>query len=585
MLLAWFVPALAGALINEVVYDPADSDGNNEWIELCHDGGATISLAGWTLEAGGASFGVCYEFTGGTLAAGEYLVIGGGGVADVLTDFGNASSGGLQNGGSESDGIRLVDPDGDVVDTLIYDGPNSNGLPDDRGRTTDAPYAVDVSAGHSLGRWPDCTDSDDAGADFVDYEVPSPGAPNADPGGDDTGDPGDDTGDPVGPADCAGADGVRVNEFATATGVEWVELYNAGSGTVALEGWELAYALSGDYDTVALPAASLPAGGWVVIGSPGAPVRDIELALDLGNSKGALQIRCDGAALDTVVYGSENSGGYTEDDGTVATSLAPAPGTATSVGRVPDGVDTDVSGADFQVIDPPTPGAGGPRCEPGATTVKVNELYFDPPSTDDGNEWVELYNAGSTELVLDGYALQTATSTWGTDYTFPAGTTLAPGAFLVIGGTGVAEADVVAESLSLGNASTSGDGVRLLDCEGAPVDVVLYGEGAAEAELTADGGFTGLAAAVAEYALGRAEDGVDTDDAADWRALAVPTPGAPNDAGGDGDDTGDSPKPGGCGGGRPDAGRPDGAGCATVLPLGGWEALALALAAARRRRR
>lgn len=575
MIVALLAPALAGVLINEVLYDSdASSDGNHEWVELCNDGGSAVDLSGWVLEAGGSTFGECYTFGSASIPAGGYLVIGGGVDVDHATDFGNASSGGLQNGGSESDGVRLLDDAGNVVDTLIYDGPNTNGLVDDAGRTTDAPYAPDAGAGQSLARANDCgPDTDDSSVDFVVDDSPTPGAAN-DSGG------GEDTGPPAGEADCTDADAVRINEFSTATGQEWVELYNAGGTALDLTAWVLAYAKSSSFTEVEVPTATLPAEGWLTVGVAGS---DVVVSMDLGNSAGALELRCNGERVDTVIYGS-NGGGFAEDDGTVPASGASAPGEGESAGRVPDGDDSDVSAADFVVLDPPTPSDANPRCEPGNTALKINEFLPDPASTDDGSEWVEIYNGGDTEAVLDGYAIQTATSEWGTDYSFPGGTTLAPGEFLVVGGANVSEADLVADGLSLGNAGSSGDGLRLLDCDGVPVDVVIYGNAAAETALTADGGFDGLAPTDGEVSTGRVEDGVDSDDASDWQLFLPPTPGAPNAS--DGSENSDGDAGGGCGGcGGPKAERPrvDRPTGSALLPVGVFGAF-LGAAALRRRR-
>lgn len=746
MILALFVPALSGVLLNEVLYDSsASSDGNNEWIELCYDASSgSVDLSGWVIEAGGTTFGECYEFpSGATIAAGAYLVVGGGVSVDYSSDFGNASSGGLQNGGSESDGVRLLNASGDVVDTLIYDSPDTNGLEDDEGRTTDAPGAADVSAGSSLARITDCGgDTNDSSVDFAEDRSPTPGAANDlgggdTGGGDDTGggtgtvtcadsvrinefatatggewvelhnpdrvelagwtlqftassttfkeatltggsdlyllvtdadasgdsfegfgnangalqlwcggvrrdtvlygkndsgfdeddgyvptsdevadDPGsgesagrspdgvdtqrsgadfvvfesptpgaangeggpDDTGDPT-TADCTGADRVRINEFAVATGGEWVEVYVPAGVTVDLSGWTLAYAKSSSFTEVQITGGSATGEAWIVLGTQTANGGAVAEALDFGNTSGAIELRC-GSDRDTVIYGA-NGGGFTEDDGTVPAEGADAPGDGESAGRVPDGEDTDLSAIDFAVIDPPTPGAANPSCEPGNPDVKINEFIADPASTDDGSEWVELYNAGTEPAVLDGYTLETATSSWGADFSFPAGTTLFPGELVVVGGANVSEADFVADSLSLGNASSSGDGLRLVDCDGQPVDVVLYGSGAAEAELTADGGFVGLAPMDAEVSTGRIDDGADTDDAADWQLFLPATPGELNQSGGD--DPGEEPGGGCCGGQkttRPGLDRPT---TAWLAPFGLFGGLFTAAALRRRR--
>ena len=57
-----------------------------------------------------------------------------------------------------------------------------------------------------------------------------------------------------------------------------------------------------------------------------------------------------------------------------------------------------------------------------------------PPGSEVGREWVELFNVGPDAKSLAGFQLQTAKPAgWDNVFTFPAGTTLAPGDFMVVG--------------------------------------------------------------------------------------------------------------------------------------------------------
>ena len=57
-----------------------------------------------------------------------------------------------------------------------------------------------------------------------------------------------------------------------------------------------------------------------------------------------------------------------------------------------------------------------------------------PPGSEAGREWVELFNAGSGAKSLAGFRLQTALPAgWTNVFTFPSGTSLGPGDFLVVG--------------------------------------------------------------------------------------------------------------------------------------------------------
>ena len=61
--------------------------------------------------------------------------------------------------------------------------------------------------------------------------------------------------------------------------------------------------------------------------------------------------------VDTVIYGPNNSDGFEDDTGAVTSSVAPEPASGESVGRLPDGSDTDACGVDFVAFTTPTPGS------------------------------------------------------------------------------------------------------------------------------------------------------------------------------------------------------------------------------------
>lgn len=122
----------------------------------------------------------------------------------------------------------------------------------------------------------------------------------------------------------------------------------------------------------------------------------------------------------------------------------------------------------------------------------VTELLPNPSGTgnDDNNEFIELYNPNDIPFSLDGFVLQTGTTTKHS-YTFPAGTSLAPG-------YGV----FYAEDTNLAMSNTSGQ-ARLLD-----------GGGQVIAETSAyDGADDGVAWAMV--------DGL-------WQWTTSPTPGTAN---------------------------------------------------------
>ncbi|MCF7731813.1 MAG: lamin tail domain-containing protein [Akkermansiaceae bacterium] len=77
-------------------------------------------------------------------------------------------------------------------------------------------------------------------------------------------------------------------------------------------------------------------------------------------------------------------------------------------------------------------GPGHTRDAPNApsarnTNIIINEIMYDPPSDARTGEFVELYNRGSAAVDLGGWSFVE-----GIDFTFPTGTTLGPGAYLVV---------------------------------------------------------------------------------------------------------------------------------------------------------
>jgi hypothetical protein len=561
----------SGVVINEFFSDPPSTDDGAEWLELVNTSSGTVDLSGWVIAAGTSTFGESEPFPAGTeLRGGRYLVIGqpppkGGSPlaeADFLLDgwsLGNASS--------DADGLQLRDCQGGVADTVIYGGPDDDGWVGDRGDLTYAP----VDSGASTGRIPDGRDTDVCEDDFEVLPFATPGTANDGP-----------------PQTCGGAEsGFVVNEIypdpdGSDTGFEWVELLHAGSQPIDLAGWSLAMGTSSLAAKHTWKSGTLRPGDRILVGA--AYVTDADIVVDslsLGNASSSSDIvailDCKGFPADTLVYGEPNDDGFVDDTGRVATRLAPVAGSASALQRAIDGRDTDDNAVDWVVTTEPSPGAPNPRvepvkCEPSTGGVVINELVPDPDGADEGYEWVELHNPGSSAVSVAGWALSFGTSDFDSkQVVFPGGTELAAGAYFVVGGEAVEAADLVA-AFSIGN-GTETDGARLFDCEGSTVDTVLYGDAPNLDNMPDDAGdvVDPYADPGSNDAVARAEDGVDTDSAADWKIVGLPTPGESNvrDLGDLEDPLADAP---GTGCGRkdpPDAGTgpqpsdPDG-GCSTA---------------------
>lgn len=532
----------SGVVINEVVVNPDGDDRDQEWIELFNASDAPVDVSGWSIRWGTSSFSNEEMLGSETLSAGEYALVG-----SELVGAAFLANLSLGNAVSSSDGIQLVDETGAVVDTLIYGSPNSDAWADDSGELAIS-MAMVSGSGQSIARAEDGLDSDFSAEDFVVLDVPTPAGPNIgavidDP---DPDDPEDDTGFLV--SDCPGGGELKINELMVNPdgadgGAEWVELYNAGSDTINLDDWVLQSGKSGGtFSTIfsfssalsMAPDSHLLIGGELVAGA------DVVTGVDMGNAgSNADAVRlvgCDDGVADTVVYGSPNDDGWIDDNGDLASSLAPKPSEGFALARIQDGFDTDESATDFIEAEIATPGESNPETEPvecswGAMQVKINEFLPDPDGTDTDYEWVELYNTADSVISLDGWSVN-----WGKNGSysggkvFAVGTDIGPGEILLLGGEMVSGADVLA-TFDMGNAGSNSDALQLVDCEGVVQDTVIYGSPNDE-EWVDDSGE--IATSLADgpgggESLSRVNDGEDSNRSAeDFVRTEEPTPGEPN---------------------------------------------------------
>jgi len=139
---------------------------------------------------------------------------------------------------------------------------------------------------------------------------------------------------------------------------EWIELYNPCPNAVGIDGATLKYrtpnAVSDTRDLVAL-AGTIAAGGYHVIAGTGyAGTRQqsfIATGDQLTDTGGAIGLRAPNNVLvDGFGWGAANNI-------FVETAAKPAPLPSDSVGRVPNGRDTNNNETDFGYLQPPTPGA------------------------------------------------------------------------------------------------------------------------------------------------------------------------------------------------------------------------------------
>ncbi|OGR04057.1 MAG: hypothetical protein A2284_12310 [Deltaproteobacteria bacterium RIFOXYA12_FULL_61_11] len=187
----------------------------------------------------------------------------------------------------------------------------------------------------------------------------------------------------------------------------------------------------------------------------------------------------DGDALE--YQWSATAGTFTQPGESTTGLTVTEPGEVTLTVLVSDGL-TPVS----MTLVVEVGGTAGSASGAGTYQVVLNELLADPPddilgdANADGvrdlnaDEFVELVNAGTSEVDLSGWTLADSTDP---RHVFPQGTMLAPSAVLVVFGGGAPTLPIawqVASSGGLG-LNNSGDTLTLCDQSGTPVTSVTYG--------------------------------------------------------------------------------------------------------------
>jgi hypothetical protein len=210
--------------------------------------------------------------------------------------------------------------------------------------------------------------------------------------------------------------GLRINEWLSANQIvsaeDFLELYNPATKPVALGGLHLTDDL-GNYPMQheIAPLSFIGAGGFthfIADGNPDQGPQHLSFAISRVHETLSLT-DASGFVLDQVPVVSQ-----TEDQ---------------SQGRTPDGSET------LAFFPLPTPGYSNLTYTPAQSTafqnvinnLRITEIMFDPSSSARA-EFIELKNI-STTLTLDLSGISFAN---GITHTFPAGTTLAPGAYLVL---------------------------------------------------------------------------------------------------------------------------------------------------------
>jgi hypothetical protein len=331
-----------------------------------------------------------------------------------------------------------------------------------------------------------------------------------------------------GPNGDANGDGSR-----DASDDEFVELANTGGVPLDVSGWTISDGVGVRH---VFPAdTSIPAGEVAVVFGGGLPTGDFGSAaahglvftastgtLALNNAGDTVSVHDDqGQLVQQVRAGSEG-------------------GNAQSLVRLPDLANgafvrhRDADTVDSSRWSPGTRTLGGYFVVP-VGAVLLTEVLYDATGSDDGLEWVELYNASDLPIDLSTMSLGAG----GSDYTstlVQVSGLVEPGETFVVGGpsstadnsnpTFDPAVDIVSD---LQNSGSEGDGVALFGVRASqvtaatvPVDAVVYGPNNASGLIDETG-----AANAPEVGDAPSGDSIERiDEAGAWQIQPSPNPGS-----------------------------------------------------------
>ena len=262
---------------------------------------------------------------------------------------------------------------------------------------------------------------------------------------------------------------------------EYVELHNRSADAVDLTGWRLMD--RDDTRAFSFPAGTtVPAGGELVVAGNAEAQRALlgenvaivgDLGLRLSNGGDTVRVvDAAGQLVDRVEY----------EDALPWPSEADGDGSSLERVSLTDDI-TDFT--NLQASDPGgSPGAPNARRGeiPARHDVIFNEIMYHPVIDPDAesrqhceaHEFLELHNRGAQMADLSGWRIDS-----GVEFTFPAGTTIAPGGFLVVFADREGYAELYGEAALLvgpfgRRLDDGGEALLLVDASGAPVDYVEY---------------------------------------------------------------------------------------------------------------
>lgn len=260
---------------------------------------------------------------------------------------------------------------------------------------------------------------------------------------------------------------VIINEFLSDPNTnekEWVELYNNSDRQIDLADWWLE---EGSEEETKLVGTILPRG-YFIVQAPKGNLNNTGDLIALYDNFGRLR--------DQTIYGKWGTGNQTDN--------APVAYDAKSIGRLDVAQNFNSGKLDFAVTARPTPGTSNvfdqsarevvdiaEDSQPtesyfGPTSVILSELLPNPAGSDNEKEFIELQNTGTQEISLKGWKLKNSAKKVFTLAT----STIPVNGFLT----------VWRKESKIALKNTNGDSMELLDPTGQVIDKVVYEDTAEE---------------------------------------------------------------------------------------------------------
>jgi hypothetical protein len=200
---------------------------------------------------------------------------------------------------------------------------------------------------------------------------------------------------------------------------DWIELYNTTDQSISIGGWFLSDDAGNPTQYLIGDAIEIPAGGYAVF------YEDQHFGEAFALSENG----------ETVYLTSGTGGqmtGYQTQQGFDASERG------VSLGRYI----TSTGNMDFVALSSATPGED--NSNPQVGPIVISEIQYNPGVGNSGNEYIELYNVTGQVVSLESVVRREISPgvfvnedvpwafTEGIDYTFPSGTSLAAGAYLIV---------------------------------------------------------------------------------------------------------------------------------------------------------